>query len=207
MARQVFISFRFSDGEKYKDRLCELFDQNEDVIDCSEDEDRSDMSDDTIQKYLYDKLKRTSVTIVILTPDAIEYRKDGFTGKYNDWMYDELRYSLEDREYNNTNGIVAIYTDEAKDSLITISTHKCDICKKESTVSIVKDVNNLVRKNMLNIKDSNKKNKCYGIYDSLEDSYISLVSYDNFVSDINKYIDNAISKRARTNEFTITKRL
>lgn len=207
MARQVFISFRFSDGGKYKDELCDLFDQNEDVIDCSEDEDRSDMSEETIQKYLYDKLRRTSVTVVILTPEAIEYSKNIWTGKYDDWMYDELRYSLEDREYNNTNGVIAIYTADAKDLLITTSTHKCDICKKESTVSILLDVNNLIRKNMMNIKDSYKKNQCYGIYDSLEDSYISLVSYDDFVSDINKYIENAISKKERRDEFTLIKRL
>jgi hypothetical protein len=207
LARQVFISFRFSDGGKYKDELCDLFDQNEDVIDCSEDEDRSDMSEETIQKYLYDKLRRTSVTVVILTPEAIEYSKNIWTGKYDDWMYDELRYSLEDREYNNTKGLIAIYTADAKDLLITTSTHKCDICKKESTVSILLDVNNLIRKNMMNIKDSYKKNQCYGIYDSLEDSYISLVSYDDFVSDINKYIENAISKKERRDEFTLIKRL
>lgn len=130
MARQVFISFRFSDGVEYKENLCELFDQDDDVIDCSEDVDRSDMSDETIQKYLYKKLKSTSITIVILTPDAIEYNINYWTGKYDDWMYDELRYSLEDRENNNTNGVVAIYTEDAKDLLITTSTHKCDICKR-----------------------------------------------------------------------------
>lgn len=207
MARRVFISFRFSDGYKYKEELCKLFNQSDDVIDCSEDEDRSHMSEETIQKYLYNKLQRTSVTVVLLTPDAIEYNKDFWTGKYDDWMYDELRYSLEDREYNTTNGVVAIYTQDAKDLLIKISTHKCDVCKKESTVSTLEDVNNLVRKNMMNIKDSFKKYKCYGIYDSLEDSYISLISYDEFISDINKYIENAISKKGRRDEFTLVKRL
>lgn len=207
MARRVFISFRFSDGEKYKDDLCKLFDQSEDVIDLSEDEDRSDMSDETIQKYLYNKLKRTSVTVVILTPKAIEYNKDIWTGKHDDWMYDELRYSLEDRENNTTNGVIAVYTEEAKDLLFTINKHKCDICNKETTVSTIKDVNNLVRKNMMNIKDNYKKNQCYRIYDSLEDSYISLISYDEFISDINKYIENAISKKDRRDEFTLVKRL
>lgn len=207
MARRVFISFRFSDGEKYKDELCNLFDQSEDVIDFSEDEDRSDMSDETIQKYLYNKLKRTSVTVVLLTPKAIEYNKDFWTGKYDDWMYDELRYSLEERENNTTNGVVAVYTEEAKNLLITTNKHKCDICDEESTVSTIKDFNNLVRKNMMNIKDSYKKNQCYSIYDSLEDSYISLISYDEFKSDINKYIENAISKKERRDEFSLVKRL
>lgn len=207
MARRVFISFRFSDGEKYKEELCTLFDQSDDVIDCSEDEDRSDMSEETIKKYLYNKLKYASVTIVILTPNAIEYNKNYLTGKYDDWMYDELRYSLEDRENNATSGVVALYSQDAKDLLITESTHKCDVCKKESTVSRLADVNNLVRKNMLNVKDSYKKNKCYGIYDSLEDSYISLISYNEFINDINKYIENAVSKKERRDEFTLIKKL
>ncbi len=207
MARRVFISFRFSDGEKYKDELCELFDHSDDVIDNSENVDRSQISDDAIQRYLYNKLKRTSVTIVLLTPNAIEYNKDIWTDKYDDWMYDELRYSLEERENNTTNGVVAVYSEEARNILITSDKHQCDICKEETTVSIIKDVNNLVRKNMMNIKPGYKANPCNSIYDSLEDSYISLVSYNDFKSDINKYIDNAISKKERKDEFTLVKRL
>lgn len=49
MARRVFISFRFSDGEKYKTKLCELFDGETKVINCSENEDRSGMSEETIK--------------------------------------------------------------------------------------------------------------------------------------------------------------
>ena len=55
-------------------------------------------------------------------------------------MYDEIRYSLEDRENNRTNGLIAVYTPEAKAYLIEES--------KEST--IVNDVDNLFRKNMMN---------------------------------------------------------
>lgn len=78
-------------------KLCELFDGETKVINCSENEDRSGMSEETIQKYLYSKLKTTSVTIIIITPQAINHKKDMW-GRYDDWMYDEIRYSLEDRE-------------------------------------------------------------------------------------------------------------
>ncbi len=207
MARRVFISFRFSDGKEYKKELCELFDESEDVIDFSEDEDRSHMTDDSIRNYLYKKLKRTSVTIVILTPNAIEYYKDFSTNKYDDWMYDELRYSLEDRENNQTSGIVAVYTENAKSLLFSTSSHKCNECNETSEVNLLLHFNNLVRKNMINIKVDHKKNRCQGIYDSLEDSYISLVSIEDFKNDIGKYIDNAISKRDRRNQFILTKRM
>lgn len=121
MARREFISFRFSDGEVYKRELTDLFDDSTEVINCSENEDRSNMSDDTIQKYLYSKLKTTSVTIVIITPEAVSHKKD-WLGNYNDWMYDEIRYSLEDRENNRCNGLVAVYTEDAKYLLMTTNT-------------------------------------------------------------------------------------
>ena len=57
MATKVFISFRFSDGKEIKDELVDLFDESTEVINRSEDADRSQMSEDTIQEYLYEKLK------------------------------------------------------------------------------------------------------------------------------------------------------
>lgn len=206
MARNAFISFRFSDGEEYKKELCDLFDQSDDVVDYSEDEDRSGMTDDTIREYLYAKLKQTSVTLVLLTPNAIEYNKN-WLGQYDDWLYDELRYSLEDRESNRTNGVVAIYTEDAKDLLIEESTHKCSNCNQEKPVSLMKNVDNLARKNMMNIKPAYKKNLCYNLYDRLEDSYVSWVSFDEFVGDVNKFINNALDKRNRKGEFDLVKRM
>lgn len=75
MATNVFVSFRFDDGKELKDELVELFDISTEVINRSEDVDRSEMTEDTIQSYLYDKLKNTSVTIVLLTPKAVNYKK------------------------------------------------------------------------------------------------------------------------------------
>ena len=75
MSRRVFISFRYNDGHKYKDYLSNLFSKTDTVINCSESQDRSNMSEDTIKRYLYNKLKNTSVTIVLLTPDAVNHKK------------------------------------------------------------------------------------------------------------------------------------
>lgn len=205
MAKNVFISFRFSDGQVLKEELCQLFDQSEDVVNYSEDEDRSKMSEVTIKEYLYAKLKQTSVTIVLLTPNAISYNRNSWTGKYDDWLYDELRYSLEDRESNRTNGAVALYTKDARDMLVEMSTHQCEICGKKSDVLVIKEFDNLVKKNMMNVKMKYKKNECNDIYDSMEDSYISLIRYEDFVGNIDKYIENATSKRNRKNEFEIVK--
>ena len=78
MTTKVFISFRFSDGKEIKDDLVDLFDGSTEVINMSEDIDRSEMSEETIKNYLYDKLKDTSVTIVLITSNAVTYNKDWF---------------------------------------------------------------------------------------------------------------------------------
>lgn len=197
MARNIFISFRFSDGHKYKDDLSERFDQNEDTVDFSEDKDRSGMSDETIRNYLYKKLKRSSVTIVLLTPKALNHKKDK-DGKYDDWMYDEIRYSLENRENNRPNGLIAVYTPEATDRLIK--------SRPNGTIA-VKDVDNLFRKNMMNVKEACKRHQVPGVFDADYDSYCSLVPYEQFIENIGRYIDIASEKREHIQKYNIVKRI
>ena len=117
MAKNVFISFRYSDGSVYKEYLSNLFDKFSDTVDYSEDVDRSRMSDSTIQQYLYRKLRRSSVTIILLTPSAVNHKRN-WRGDYEDWMYDEIRFSLENREENRTNSLIAVYTQEAAYMLV-----------------------------------------------------------------------------------------
>lgn len=197
MAKNVFISFRYSDGHKYKEYLCSLFDNCYDTVDYSEDVDRSNCQEGTIRNYLYRKLRRSSVTIVLLTPNAIEHHRD-YYGRYDDWMYDEIRYSLEDRGNNKTNGLVAVYVPEAAGMLVS---------KNSNNSVFVKDVDNLFRKNMMNVKMRYKTNPNPELYDRDFDSYCSLVSWGDFVSDMGKYIDIATQKRDLIFRYNIVKRL
>ena len=202
----VFISFRYSDGVKYKEDLSTKFKNDDDTLDFSEDEDRSKYTEETIKDFLYAKLRRSTVTIVLLTPNAINHDKN-FMGKYDDWMYDEIRYSLEDRENNRTNGLIAVYTPEAMQYLMYNSQHTCKMCGKTSTVKTIKGVDNLFRKNMMNVKEEYKTNKCIGVYDGNYDSYCSLIAYDEFKENFEKYIKIAKDKRDNMYKYDITKRL
>jgi len=196
MAYNVFISFRYSDGHQYKEALSDMLNEYNGTIDFSEDEDRSRMSEYTIKNYLYGKLRKSSVTIIILTPNALNHKKDWY-GKYDDWMYDEIRYSLENREGNRPNGLIALYTQESKDLFI----------RENGNDLMINYLDNLARKNMMNIKTRFKKASRDGMYDLLEDSYCSLISYDTFIRNPGYYIKNAEEKRDRIDEFEITARL
>lgn len=204
MANRVFISFRFKDGNIYKEELTDIFKDSVEVINCSEDDDRSNMSEDTIKKYLYDKLRNTSVTIVLLTPEAVNHQKD-WCGNYDDWMHDEIRFSLEDRENNRCNGLVAVYVPEAESSILCKST--CDKCSSRCSLTSVYNFDNLVRKNMMNIKDEYKTNPCDGVYDSDYDSYCSLVSWKEFKENFEDYITKADKKRSETFKYELKKNM
>lgn len=197
MAMNVFISFRYSDGITYKKRLAELFNSYYDTVDFSEDQDRSRMTEETIRQYLYAKLKRSSVTIILLTPQAINHKKK-WSGEYDDWMYDEIRFSLEDRENNRTNGLVAVYTPEAEHLLVK---------HRNNGSTIVNNVDNLFRKNTMNVKPAYKKHAKEGTYDRDYDSYCSLIPWSEFISNIGKYVDLAFEKRNALYKYNIVKRM
>lgn len=197
MARNVFISFRYSDGITYKRRLTELFNSYYYTVDFSEDQDRSRMTEETIRQYLYSKLRKSSVTIILLTPQAVNHKKK-WNGEYDDWMYDEIRFSLEDRENNRTNGLVAVYTPEAEHLLVK---------QGFDGSTIVNDVDNLFRKNMMNVKTTYKKHPNANTYDRDYDSYCSLIPWSEFVSNIGKYIDLAFEKRNAGYKYNIVKRM
>lgn len=203
MAYNVFISYRYEDGNDYKNELSKILDRSSISYDVSEDEDRSKMSEDTIKQYLYKKLRRSSVIIVLLTPKAITYRENN--GKYDDWLYDELRYSLEDREDNRIKGVIAVYTDSAFPYIIDKTQHYCEVCKKTSEVNNIKDFKNLVRKNIMNVKKEYKKNQCDGIFDSNYDSYASLVHYSDFIQNVDFYIKLTIDKKEHNFKYDIYK--
>lgn len=205
MASNIFISFRFDDGINYKRELEDLFDDEREIINRSENVDRSKYTEETIQEYLYDLIKQTSITIVIITPNAVNYRKN-YLG-YDDWLYDELSYSLQQRIGNTTNGVIALYTKEAKEELFISTTHKCQVCNKEQSVNTILNFDNLVRKNMMNIKDSFKKNACPSIYDVDHDSYISLIEFEEFVGNPMYYINKALEKRDNKEQYELVKRM
>lgn len=196
MAYNVFISFRYSDGHMYKEDLSARFNRNYDTVDFSEDVNRSSLTDATIQGYLYRKLKRSSVTIVLLTPMALNHQKD-YYGRYSDWMYDEIRYSLENREGNKTNGIIAVYTKDVERYLI----------KHVYGGIQINPFDNLCYHNINNVKMGYKMNRLTDKYDPLEDSYCSLIPYEQFVLDIPRYINNAVNKKNNRYKYNVVSRL
>lgn len=204
--RKVFVSFRFDDGHDIKEDVIEVLENEGLIIDKSEDVDRSHLSEESIREYLFKKLKDSSITIVLITPKAVNYKKD-YLGNYDDWLYDELRYSLYNRENNPINGVIALYTDDSKKYLIEQVRHSCEVCNEESVVNNIKSFDNLIRPNMMNVKKKHKRNDCVEIYDGDYDSYISLISLNKFLDDPSHYLEVATEKRKNASNYEVRVRM
>lgn len=199
----VFISFRYKDGHTYKEELDDVFDRSVVIQNYSEDEDRSDKSDAEIQRFLYGKLRGTSVTVILLTQGALEYKRK--YGIIDDWIYDEVRYSLEDREGNRPNGIIAVYVPEIEDQIFHVEKKWCSYCGEYHTIQMITARENLYFKNMFNHKE--KVCSCDNIYDRDWDHYCSLVAWEDFIKHYRAYINCAFKKRERLDEYNLVKRL
>lgn len=189
MAHKTFISYKYSEAQELRDKILEAL--GDDAVyykgETSESPDLSDTSTDNIKKNLKDMMYDTSVTIVIISPNM----------KKSNWIDWEIEYSLKSITRNNrtshTNGIVGVimkYNDGY--SWLKTSTEHEDGCTSSSYDS--NKMYSIINENRFN---QNPKvyicEKCKTV-NSLMGSYIALVEEEDFLSNPNKYIDNAFDK-------------
>lgn len=74
---------------------------------------------------------------------------------------------------------------------------KAVITSETEEVTIIASFENLVRKNMFNVKEEYKYCEEDGYYNSLKDNYISVVAFDTFLNSLKKYIDSALEKKRK----------
>ena len=84
---------------------------------------------------------------------------------------------------------------------------RCGRCSDHCKMTTILDFDNLVRKNMMNVKDGYKKNPCTGVYDSDFDSYCSLVSFEEFKKNYASLIQKADTKRSETYKYELKKNM
>lgn len=189
MAHKTFISYKYSESVDLRDRIIKAM--GEDSIYYQGENgfspNKSDDTEDVIWNYLKDMIWSTTVTIVILSPKM----------KESSWMDPEISYSLKkisrDGTQSQRNGVVAVikkennsygwfkYYYEGADGHGLMGYHENKI---------------------FDIISRNRRNqnppvyccdKCRSI-DPLTGSFISYVEEDEFLQNIDKYINNAFDK-------------
>ena len=189
MAHETFISYKYSDAVDVRDRIYEnmgeyaKFYRGENGFSPN----KSDDSDDAIWNYLKNMIWGTSVTIVVLSPEMLQ----------SSWISDEISYSLKkisrDGTQSQRNGVVAVI----KKVNGSYDWFKYKITYPDGHIS-----NGYHEEKVFEIIRANRGNQNPQVYvcehcktiDGLSGSYISYVEEDEFINNMDKYIENAYQK-------------
>lgn len=189
MAHKTFISYKYSESVDLRDRIIEAM--GEDAIYYQGENgfspNKSDDSEDAIWAYLKDMIWPTTVTIVILSPNMTE----------SSWIESEISYSLKkisrDGTQSQRNGVVAVIKKE----------NNCyDWFKYKYNGADGHNLMGYHENKIFDLISQNRRNqdplvyccdKCKSI-DPLTGSFISYVEEDEFLNNIDKYINNAFDK-------------
>ncbi|MDR9857675.1 TIR domain-containing protein [Paenibacillus sp. VCA1] len=202
MARKTFISYKYSEARHTRDRIITALGADARYYqgETSDSPDLTDRKTETIKNHLKDMIFDTSVTIVVISPNM----------KQSNWINWEIEYSLKettrDDRTSRSNGIVGVIQKDyyfGGYEWILSSVMKPDGCRSRNIDD--SKLYDIIIKNRTNLKHPVYSCQTCKTVDSLNGSYISLVTEDDFVSNPNKYIENAYEKSRNINDFDITK--
>lgn len=178
---KTFISYHHRNDQDLKNEIIEKY-GGEFFIDSSVSDGEIDVNldDDKIMKIIReDYLHDSTVTVVLI----------GLETSDRPFVNSEIQASLRDTSLNKHNGLLAVIRDDLYDTIYSFST--CSDCgtsvRNRNSLLFEKYVPNLVKKNHKYIGD-----KCH--YNS-NDVYCTVIKYSTFLSDVEKYIDEAFDKR------------
>lgn len=189
MSHKTFISYKYSEARNLRNSIIDAL--GDDAIyyqgETSTSPDLSDTSTENIKKNLTDMMYDTSVTIVIISPNM----------KNSNWIDWEIEYSLKNitrkGRTSHTNGVVGVIMkfNGGYSWLKTTSTNG-DGCTSSSYDE--SKVYSIINNNRFN--QNPKKYSCdtCKTVNALTGSYIAYVEEETFLSDPQKYIDNAYDK-------------
>ncbi|RLD83950.1 MAG: hypothetical protein DRJ10_02450 [Bacteroidetes bacterium] len=219
MGKKIFISYKYGDKQvfnlpnaffepttarHYVDDLQEMLDKEDHINKGENDgEEMGSLADSTIGSKLGDKIFDSTVTIVLISKGM----KDDEPEK-EQWIPWEISYSLREQSRQGTNSktnaiLAIVLPDETGNYEFYITrNNECGsrTLKTDFLFTILAD-------NMFNIKNPETR-QCNGttIYSGYS-SYIYSVKWEDFKSDIDKYIEIAVNNYQNKDNYEIIKNL
>ncbi len=221
MGHKIFISYKFADTsvkslgpnkntvrdyvnilQTYIENYSEHIFKAED-----DDEDLSQLSDDTIWEKLKDRIFDSTLTIVLISPNM---KKAGISER-NQWIPWEISYSLKEESRKTisgtnksspSNALLAIVLPDS-DGNYTYYIDNKNCCPSNCRILKIDQLFTILKKNMFNIKEPDSYN-CNGliIYHG-ESSYIYSVTWDDFIANPEKYITKAYAIQSAKEKYNI----
>ena len=225
MGKKIFVSYKYVDDQvenlvwntnatvrDYVDKFEEKVDSSDDIYKGeSDDEDLSDLEDDTIWEKLKDRIYNSSVTIVFLSPGM----KESWKADRDQWIPWEVTYSLKETTRKNKKGesvtshsnamLAVVLPDTSGSYSWYLESRSC--CDSKCTTHHTDKLFTIIKKNKFNRIKNGSKRTC----DNNETiqtgtcSYIEAVKWSNFIADYQKYVDKAVDRQDHIDEYDICK--
>lgn len=224
LGKKIFVSYKYADDQvkhlgsddsttTVRDYVTDL----EGRIDSSnhiykgehDDEDLSQLEDDTIWEKLKDKIYDSTVTLVFISPGMKENSKDR-----NQWIPWEISYSLKETSRKNKNGdavtsksnamLAIVLPDKEGEYSYYLEEHNC--CNSKCITHHTEKLFSILKNNKFNYKKKKKYNceKDKEIWQG-PCSYIEAVKWCDFINDIDSYINKAIDRQDNIDDYDIQK--
>lgn len=202
MARKTFISYKYSESQDLRNRILDALEDDAQYYkgETSDSPDLTDTTTETIKRNLSNMIYGTSVTIIIASPNMHK-------SKWIDW---EISYSLKaitrsDRT-SQTNGVICVIKKiSGSYDWIKSTAENKDGCyfwtiDNKKLYPII-HMNRFNKNNLEYICDN-----CQTINDNTQ-SYISIITEDEFLVNPNNFIENAYEKSKNINDYKIQKEI
>ncbi|EKE19666.1 MAG: hypothetical protein ACD_8C00124G0015 [uncultured bacterium] len=222
-SRKIFVSYKYKDSNvfplseytpsadtgylhtprHYVDKIIDVVGSNHIYKGELGDEAMDDLSDDTIDSKLKQKIFDSSVTIVLISPNM----RDRLKLEKEQWIPREVVYSLRNKtrgdRISRTNAMLAVVLPDMSGSYEYAVAHKNCVTNWQTHTYF-----SILNKNMFNRKNKNQKkcDSCGGHHHYGEDhSYVHPVKWADFIGNHDFYINHALSLRENLEEFEITR--
>lgn len=207
MGKKIFVSYKYADSNvrkitndyfhtdtvrDYVNKLEDKIGKNDIYKGESDDNDLSQLTNDSIWNQLKQKIYDSSITIVLISPNMKELWKL----EKDQWIPQEISYSLKEITHNGTrksksNALIYVvlpdkynsYDYYIQKSYWGTETYRFD------------KIFNIMKKNLNNYKYSS------------DISYAIIVKWDTFISNYSYYINNAVKKQENIDYYDIYKQI
>lgn len=207
MGKKIFVSYKFADSDvrkitndyfhtdtvrDYVNKLEEKIGKSDIYKGESDDNDLSQLTDDSIWNQLKQKIFDSSITIVLISPNM----KTLWKTEKDQWIPQEISYSLKEITHNGTrksrsNALIYVVLPDrynSYDYFIQKSYWDTETYRYDKIFNIMKN-------NLNNYKYSS------------DISYAVIVKWDTFINNYNSYISTAVKKQENINSYNICKQI
>jgi hypothetical protein len=195
----------------YVDKIEATLDSSDHIFKGESDgEDLSQLNEDTIWTKLKNRIYDSTLTLVMISKNM----KDTWKTEKNQWIPREISYSLKEVSRVNssgvavtskTNAVLAIVVPDQNNSYsYYLEDKKCCTggCKRYKNYSLF----TILSSNMFNLNEPSPKICNDGLETYTGDySYISVAKWDDFINEMDKYINKAYEIQNNIDIYDITK--